>query len=235
MKTKIGKKSYVVIGLGRFGSNIVKVLSNMNCDVLAIDINEDTVQAISSYTNHCVIADSTKINVLKELGCNSIDHAVVAIGNNLQSSILTVLNLKKLGVKRITVRADEEGHKEIFTMLGANEVIIPEEASANSLANQIISDSVIDYYPLSNEYSMVKISVPDSFEAKTILELNVRVLFDINIVGIIRDNIFNIPKPDAFIRPGDVLVVVGTSENYKSFDSFLNEKPKTPLLKKASE
>lgn len=224
MRVKEVKKSYIVIGLGRFGSSIVRVLSNMNCDVLAIDINEESVQAISDYTNHCVIADSTKLAVLKELGCSQIDHAVVAIGNNLQSSILTVLNLKSLGVPRITVRADEERHKEIFSMLGANEVIIPEEASAISLANQILSDSVIDYYPLSGDYSMVKIIVGENFTPKSIIDLNVRVLFDVNIVGIIKNGVFAIPKPNDLISPGDILVVVGISENYKRFDLFLNEK-----------
>ena len=134
------KKTFMVIGLGRFGSYIAKTLVSMNCDVLAVDISEDSVQAISSYVPHCVIADSTKEAVLKELDAASIDHVVVAIGNNLQASILTVVNLKHLGVKRITVRADEEGHKEVYKTLGATEVIIPEESSAISLANQIISN-----------------------------------------------------------------------------------------------
>lgn len=224
MRVKEIKKSYIVIGLGRFGSNIVKVLSQKSLDVLAIDINVDSVAAVANYTNHCVVADSTKFSVLKELGAAQIDHAVVAIGNNLQASILTVLNLKKLGVRRITVRADEEGHKDIFSMLGATEVIIPEEASAISLANQILSDSILDYYPLSSDYSMVKISVGENFEPKSIIDLNVRVLFDVNIVGLLKDGVFAIPKPNDLIEPGDVLVVVGTQDNYKRFDLFINEK-----------
>lgn len=236
MRIKEIKKSYIVIGLGRFGSSIVKVLSKMDSDVLALDIDPDSVSAIASYTNHCVVADSTKLTVLKELGCAQIDHAVVAIGNNLQASILTVLNLKKLGVPRITVRADEEGHKEIFAMLGATEVIIPEEASAVSLANQILSDSILDYYPLSTEYSMVKISVGENFEAKSIIDLNVRVLFDVNIVGLLKNGVFAIPKPNDLIAPGDVLVVVGTSDNYKRFDLFLNEKSlEKPKVNKGPE
>ena len=145
------KKSFIIIGLGRFGSNVAKTLVDMNCDVLAVDINEESVTAISHYVHHCVIADASKESVLKELGVGSIDHAVVAIGNNLQATILTLVNLKKLGVPRITVRADEEGHKEVYKLLGASEVIIPEEASAISLANQITSDPILDYYKVSRD------------------------------------------------------------------------------------
>ena len=226
MRKQAAKKSFMVIGLGRFGANIAKVLANMDAEVLAIDIDEDSVTKIAPFVPHCVVADSTKPNVLKELGAAQIDHAVVAIGNNLQASILTVLNLKNLGVKKITVRADEEGHKEVYRMLGASEVIIPEEATALSLANQIMSDSILDYYQLAENYTMVKIFVGDGFEPKSIIDMNVRVLFDINIVGVIKDDKFAIPKANDLIVPGDVLVVVGTKENYQKFESFLNEKPR---------
>lgn len=226
MRKQAAKKSFMVIGLGRFGANIAKVLANMDAEVLAIDIDDDSVTKIASFVPHCVVADSTKPNVLKELGAAQIDHAVVAIGNNLQASILTVLNLKNLGVKKITVRADEEGHKEVYRMLGASEVIIPEEATALSLANQIMSDSILDYYQLAENYTMVKIFVGDGFEPKSIIDMNVRVLFDINIVGVIKDDKFAIPKANDLIVPGDVLVVVGTKENYQKFESFLNEKPR---------
>ena len=232
MRKQGTKKSFMVIGLGRFGANIAKVLANMDADVLAIDIDEDSVTKIAQYVPHCVVADSTKPHVLKELGASQIDHAVVAIGNNLQASILTVLNLKNLGVKKITVRADEEGHKEVYRMLGASEVIIPEEATALSLANQIMSDSILDYYQLAENYTMVKIFVGDGFEPKSIIDMNVRVLFDINIVGVIKNDRFAIPKANDLIVPGDVLVVVGTKENYQKFESFLNEKPRVKTEEK---
>ena len=224
---KVGhKKSFMIIGLGRFGANIAKILANMDAEVLAIDINEDSVSKVASFIPHCVVADSTKPHVLKELGASQIDHAVVAIGNNLQASILTVLNLKNFGVKKITVRADEEGHKEVYRMLGATDVIIPEEATALSLANQIMSDSILDYYQLAEDYTMVKISVGEAFEPKSIIDMNVRVLFDVNIVGLIKEGKFAIPKANDLICPGDVLVVVGTQEAYIKFEAFLNEKPR---------
>jgi trk system potassium uptake protein TrkA len=232
MRRATAKKSFMIIGLGRFGANIAKILANMDADVLAIDIDEESVTKVASFIPHCVVADSTKPNVLKELGASQIDHAVVAIGNNLQASILTVLNLKNFCVKKITVRADEEGHKEVYRMLGATEVIIPEEATALSLANQIMSDSILDYYQLAEDYTMVKISVGEGFEPKSIIDMNVRVLFDVNIVGLIKDGKFAIPKPMDLISPGDVLVVVGTKENYMKFENFLNEKSRPKVDEK---
>lgn len=216
------KKSFIVIGLGRFGSSVAKALEAMNCDVLAIDIKEDSVSSIAPDVPHCLIADSTKMSVLKELGVSSIDHAVVCIGNHLQASILTIVNLRKLGVKKITVRADEEDHKEVYKMLGATEVIIPEEASAISLANQIISDTILDYYVVTEDYAIVKTSVGKNFEQKTLIELDIRNNFDVNIVGIIKNGEFYIPKGTDVLNPDDIVFVVGKKPKIRKFDSFLN-------------
>lgn len=218
------KKSFIVIGLGRFGKNVAKSLAHMNVEILAIDINEESVAAIAKDVPHCVIADSTKLSVLESVGAKSFDHAVVAIGNNLQASILTVVNLKSLGIKNITVRADEEGHKEVFKLLGATDVLIPEEESAISLANQIISDSILDYYPVADDYAMVKVEVGANFVPKTLIELDIRNNFDVNIVGIIKeDNKFSIPRGTDKLSPYDIVVVVGKKDNIQKFDSILNK------------
>ena len=216
------KKNFLIIGLGRFGSMVAKTLELLKCDVLAVDNDEDIVSSISNYVSHCVIAESTKLNVLVDLNAASFDHAVVAIGNNLQASILTVLNLKKLGVKNITVRADNEDFKEVFENLGVTEVIIPEEVSAISLANQITSNSILDYYYISDDYGIYKVSVGENFTSKSLIELDVRNTFDVNIVGIIRDDLFYIPKGTDVLNALDVVVVVGKKNKIKKFDSFLN-------------
>lgn len=216
------KKNFLVIGLGRFGSNVAKSLAEMNCDVLAIDVDEDCVRNISKKVPHCVIADATKMDVLVELGVNSIDHAVIAIGNNLEASILTIVNLKRLGIKNITVRCDDGSHKELFNLVGATEVLIPEEASAISLANQINSDSIMDYHVVANDYVMVKIVVGKTFKPKTLIEMDIRNNFDVNIVGIIRDNEFFIPRGTDKIMPLDIVVAAGKNNLIRKFDLFLN-------------
>lgn len=217
------KKSFIVIGLGRFGSNVAKTLAQMNCDVLAVDVKEDSVDEIKNIVPHCLIADATKKDVLEQLGAKSIDHAVVAIGNNLEATVLTLINLKKLGVRLITVRADEESHKDLYYQLGATDVIVPEEQSAIYLANQIQSDSILDYYEVSDDYVMVQNRVGENFVSKTLIELNIRKKFDVNIVGFIdQDGKFFIPSGTDKLMPGAIVVVVGKKKNLKKFDEFLN-------------
>jgi len=223
----------MVIGLGRFGSCVARVLVSNKCDIIAIDKNEKSVRDLSKIVNNCVIADSTSLSVLSDLDANKVDHAIVAIGNNLQASILTVINLKKLGVRKITVRADDITYKEVFEALGATDVIVPEESSAISLGNQIMSDSVLDYYGVSDDYAMVKIIVGKAFVPKNLIELNLRALFDINIVGITRNNKFFIPRGTDSIDPDDVVVVVGTRSKIAKLDDFFNKEPE--LLKKKAE
>lgn len=220
------KKSFIVIGLGRFGSSVAKALANLNCDILAMDISEDCVTEIARDIEHCVIADSTKISTLKELGVASIDHAVVAIGNNLEASILTTMNLKALGVKNITVRSDSESYREIYERLGATEVIIPEEASATSLANQIASDAILDYYAIDRDYAIVQIQVGPKFPSQTLIDLNLRNKFDVNIVGIIHEDKFYIPRGTDYLVPSDIMVLVGTKQKIRKVDAFINQETK---------
>ena len=230
------KKTFMIIGLGRFGSCIAKELVQNKCDIIAIDKDEKSVRDISKYVNNCVIADSTSLNVLTDLDASKVDHAVIAIGNNLQASILSIINLKKLGVKKITVRADDLTYKEVFEALGATDVIVPEESSAISLANQIMSDSVLDYYGVSADYAMVKVIVGKQFVPKNLIELNLRALFDVNIVGIIRDGKFFIPKGTDTINPDDVVVVVGTGSKINKLDDFFNKvEPKKKETKKEAK
>ena len=202
------KKSFIVIGLGRFGSSVARALSNMNCDILGMDISEECVTDLARDIEHCVIADSTKIATLKELGVASIDHAVVAIGNDLEASILTTMNLKTLGVKNITVRSDSLGYHEIFERLGATEVIVPEESSAISLANQIASDAILDYYSIDSDFAIVQIQVGP------------------NIVGIIHEDKFYIPRGTDSLMPSDIMVLVGTKQKIRKVDAFINQETK---------
>ncbi len=220
------KKSFVVIGLGRFGASVARSLNNLNCDILAMDRSEDCVKDIAKDIEHCIIADSTKIETLKDIGVASINHAVVAIGNNLEASILTTMNLKTLGVKNITVRSDFINYKEMFYKLGATDVIIPEEASAVSLANQIASDSILDYYSVDSKYAIVKIAVGEKFEARTLIDLDLRNKFDVNIVGIIHNNEFYIPRGTDNLEPKDVVVLVGTKPKIRKVESFINQEAK---------
>lgn len=216
------KKSYAVIGLGRFGYSVARELANNNVDILAIDKNEENVAAVADFINNCAICDSTKKKDLEDLGFKSIDHAIIAIGNSLEASILTTINLKSLGVKEITVRVDDSDYKEIFKTLGATSVIIPEEASAISLANRIISDTFLDFYKINSDYSIVQIKVSQDFTEASIISLGVRQKYLISIIGIIRDAVFKIPEGQDNIKGGDILLVIGKKQDIRKFDNFVN-------------
>ncbi len=216
------KKTFLIIGLGRFGMAVIKTLGELNADVIAIDVNEKAVEEASNYVEHCAICDSTRINALKEIAADSYDHAVVAIGNNLQATILTIINLKELGLKKISVRVDSNEYVKVMERLGADEIIIPEDEAAISFANQIISDTILEYHPITKDFSMVKIKVGEKFAEQSIVDLDVRNKFDINIVGITRDNKFYQPKATDTIKPNDILTVFGKSNKINKFDRFLN-------------
>ncbi|MCR5112545.1 MAG: TrkA family potassium uptake protein [Acholeplasmatales bacterium] len=218
------KKFFMVVGLGRFGSYIAKTLASMNAEILAIDNNIDTVQEMYKQIPNCVCCDSTNINALKELDLKNIDHALIAIGNNLQASILTVTNLKSLGVNKISVRADQESYKQIYKLLGATDVIIPEEASAISLANKVLSDTMLDYKELGGDYALVNVNVGINVD-KTLMKLDLRNQFGVNIVGIQKqgnEDDFYIPRGTDKLDKGDVVVCVGKKSDIKKFDDFLN-------------
>lgn len=216
------KKNFVVIGLGQFGTGIVKELVALKCDCLAIDKDEKAVEGISHLVPNCAVCDSTKIEALDELEVKSINHAIVAIGENIEETILTVINLKELGVKQITVRINSQKFSDVMLKIGATEIIIPEEASAKSLAHQIISDSILDYLKVNDEFSLAKIVVGDDFKETSLRDLNTIKRFDINILGINRGDEFIQPKADDTVLPGDILTVFGPDKKINKFDTFLN-------------
>lgn len=218
------KKKYIVIGLGRYGRIVSETLEKMGEDVLAIDIDSQAVSQVAKTVSHCVVADATKKDVLDDLGAENYDHAVVAIGNNLEASILAVTNLKRLGVKKITVRVDEEDHKEIFKLLGADEIIIPEEAAGFELANQIQSDVILEYRIIYDDYIMSKLLVTNDFSNTNLIDLNIRGNYDVNIVGIIRNNKFFIPKGTDTLLPNDVVVAAGKKNAIRRLSKLISEK-----------
>lgn len=217
------QKSFLIIGVGAFGFQIVKSLIDLKADLMAVDKDPEAVSKISHFTSNCAIADGTKIDALKELDAQNLDHAIVAIGSNLQDTILTVVNLKELGVKKITVRIEDEGFRDVMYRLGADEVIIPEEASAISLANQILSDSILAYYKVNPSFSIATLKVGERFKEVTLMELGSLKRFDINIIGITRKGKFIQPKAQDKILPKDNLTVFGPDKKITKFDSFLNK------------
>ena len=203
-------KSYVVIGLGRFGSQISRQLCALGAEVLAIDVNSELVHQISGEVTTAAVADAQDKDVLRALGVADCECAVVAIGDNLGASVLATMNLKELGVPYIVCKAYDETHRRVLEKLGADRVLIPEKEVANKLANSLTSPNVLEYIELSRDYGIVEVPAPRSWTGKTIRELNVRARLGVNIIAIQRDRQVDVsPSADYLVRSGDVMVLLG--------------------------
>ena len=203
-------KSYVVIGLGRFGSGLAKNLCQLGAEVLAIDIRGDLVQQIANDVTHAVVGDGQDKEVLRALGVRNFDCAVVAIGDNLAASVLTVMNLKELGVPYLVCKAHDATYGRVLEKLGVDRVVIPEMEQAQRLARILHSHNVLDYIELSTDYGILEVPAPKSWIGKSLRELNVRAKLDINIIAVKNGEKTNVsPSADYQICTGDVLAVLG--------------------------
>jgi len=213
------KKEFVVIGLGRFGGSIVKALAEEGMEVLAIDLDEDRVNEYAMIASHAVVGDTTDENVLKSLGIRNFDHVIVAIGDNIQSSILTTLMLKELGIENITVKAQNDYHEKVLRKIGADHVVHPERDMGKRIAHKIVSTNVLDYLELSDEHSIVEIVASDKMNGNSIIDLDIRARFGINIVAVKRGKeIIVSPQASDLIQKGDILIVIGTDTDINRFE-----------------
>ena len=203
-------KSYIVIGLGRFGSQAAKRLCELGCEVLAIDHNSELVQPIANQVTQAVVADARDKEVLRALGAKDFQCAIVAIGDNLADSVLATMNLKELGVPYIVCKASDETHRQVLLKLGADRVVIPEQEHADRLAKNLSSPNVLDYIELSEEYGIIEIPAPKAWVGKSLKELNVRAKLGVNIIAVEKGRKINVsPAADYRIEADDVMVVLG--------------------------
>ena len=206
-------KSYIVIGLGRFGTEVARQLYALGCEVLAVDSRSELVQQIASDVTHAVVADARDKDVLKALGAKEFDCAVVAIGGSLADSVLATMNVKELGVPKVVCKAHDEVHRQVLLKLGADQVVIPEQENAGRLARSLSSHNVLDYIELSDDYGIIEVPAPKSWVGSSLKALNVRAKLGLNILAIKTEGKINVsPAADYEIGARDVLVVLGDTE-----------------------
>lgn len=209
-------KSFVIIGLGRFGNAVARELYRRGNEVLAIDMDEDAVQRIADFVTHAVVGDAKDENVLRSIGVRNFDCAVVAIASDIQDSVLVTLMLKEWGVKFIVAKAQSQMHSKVLQRIGADKVVFPEEDMGNRLAQTLSSSNVIDFIELSQDFSIVEIHPPQSWSNKTLSELSVRARFGVNVLAVRgedRDIVTISPTADQIIHQGDVLIVIGANDD----------------------
>ncbi len=210
-------KSYIVIGLGRFGTRAAKRLYELGCDVLAIDRNSDLVQPISNQVTQAVVGDARDKEVLRALGAKDFECAIVAIGDNLADSVLATMNLKELGVPYIVCTAADETHRQVLMKLGADRVVIPEQEQADRLAKNLSTPNVLEYIELSEECGIIEIPAPKDWIGKSLRELNVRAKLGVNIIAVKTGETIDVsPAPDDPITAEDIMVVLGDNAALKA-------------------
>ena len=204
-------KSFAVIGAGRFGRSVATTLYSLGCEVLVIDRNEEVIQSIADEVTHAVAVKALDESIMKSLGIRNFDAAIVAIGDELESSVLLTLMLKEVGVKYVVSKAQGELHAKVLSKIGVDKVVLPEHDMGERIANQLVNTNVIDLIELSPEYSIAEISPPCQWIGKSLQQLNLRVKHKINIIAIKNKNEVNInPGADYVIQQDDELAVVGS-------------------------
>lgn len=210
------RKDFVVFGLGKFGRSVAQTLSENECDVLAIDRSEEIVQEVSEFVTHAVQADVTDGDALAALGIRNFEVAVVAISNDMQSSIMATILAKEMGVEYVIAKAHNEIHKRVLEKVGADRVIFPEREIGVRIANNLVSDSFVEFIELSEDFSIVELAVKEQWKGNTLRELDMRNAYGLNVIGMRQGETITItPGPDKLLEVGEILIVIGSNKNLK--------------------
>lgn len=212
------KKTFAVIGMGRFGSSVAKVLKEEGHEVIAIDSNEHIIETSENNVTHSLILDSTDEDALRDSGIRNVDTVIVAIGSDIQASILTVVNLKELGILHVVAKALNERHGKVLEKVGADRVVYPEREMGERIARSLISSNVIDAFELAEFYSLEEIRVHQKMIGKSLVDLHIRSKYHLNVVAIKNGERVNpTPRAEDTLQEGDILVVVGHNDDLERF------------------
>ena len=224
--------SFAVIGIGQFGEAIAKTLSERGAAVLAIDNNFEIIESIKDEVAHAIQMDSTDPKALAAQNLSEMDAVVVAIGENFECQLLTIVVLQEIGIKRIMGRAANDRQRRILEKMGIKEIISPEVTIGKSVAEQLLQPNIYSYLPLPDDYEIVEIKTPKNITNIPLKELNMRDRYDLNLITIKRSfqieegdsshteqHIIGVPKPATVLFASDVLIVMGKKHNV---DKFIN-------------
>lgn len=210
-------KRFVVIGLGIFGEGIARSLYEQAEEVIALDISEERVNRVAQHVTRAAVGDGRQTEVLDRLGAGDADVAIVSTGDDISSSILTVMALRDLGVPRIYVKVVSFDHARVLRKIGVTETVFPEHESSVNLAQRIShGESLLNYVRLADNFSMQEMAVPNKWRGKTLRELELRPLYGVSVIAVrdvLTDKLNPVPDPDAPLKDSDTLLVAGAGEN----------------------
>lgn len=207
---KKNRKQYIVFGLGRFGASVARHLCQLGHEVMAVDVSEALVNAAAPFVTQAVQADATDEEALRTLDAGSFDAAVVAIGSSIRDSILVTVLCKEAGVPMVIAKAVDELHAKVLRKVGADRVVFPERDMGQRVARSLDMPNILDLMDLSGDTRIAEVYVPQSWQGRTLMEINVRRKFGLTVIGVRRGSSFLAsPGADMRLTDGDVLLVVG--------------------------
>lgn len=209
-------KNILLIGLGRFGKHVAMQLNELGHEVMAVDSNEERVNKVLDYVTNAQIGDSTNSYFLNSLGISNFDVCIVAIGSNFQNSLETTSLLKELGAKKVISRAERDVQAKFLLRNGADDIVYPEKQMARWTAIRYTADHVLDYVEVDKDNALFEVEVPPKWIGKTIRELDVRNSFNINIIGVKKNNKMDVNvSPDLSLSDDVSLMVIGDYDSIK--------------------
>lgn len=212
--------SYLVFGLGRFGSSLARSLCEQGQQVMAIDTNEELVQDIAPYVTEAIQLDATDEVALGSLGINNFDGAVVSIGQNIRDSILICVLLKELGIPLLIAKASDEVHAKVLRKIGVDRVVFPERDMGERVARSLTAPGVLDLMQLDNDFQIVEIRMPEKWAGSSLMELKIRRRYGISVLAIHRDGSYIVsPEAEQLLQEGDVLLVLGKLEDIENLNA----------------
>ncbi len=211
-------KSFLVIGLGRFGTSVATELAALGQEVLALDRDEDNIQRIADDVTQAIRGDARDEAVLKAVGARNFDCCIVAMASDLEASVLITVLLREMGVKQIVAKAQSEIHAHVLERIGADKVIRPESEMGQRLAKRLAHTNVVDYIGSTDDFSILEIKPPKKWIGSSLIQLGIRAKYHVNVLAIRHPNgITDVnPAADRLIKTEDLLVIMGTNESVDS-------------------
>lgn len=213
------KKQYAVLGLGIFGTSVALELETLGCEVIVVDNNMEKVQEISEYVSYAICADIQDSEVMKSLGAKNLDGAIVAIGNNLEGSVLATICAKEAGIPFVIAKAQSELHERILKKVGADSIIRPEKEMGTRIARSLVSGNFADWIELSDDYSMLETKIPKNWVGKQLIDLKIREKYGVNVVGIVENGKMDVTiDPYRIFVENTIVILIGSKEALKRFE-----------------
>ena len=216
------RKTGIIIGMGEFGIHVAKKLSSEGCDIIAIDITEKRINLIKDFVMKAIVADAANEQTLEQIISSDIDFVVVCIGN-IEKSMIATLYLREFGYENVYIKAVTDEHERILKLLGVKNIIFPEKNIAETLASKLLYSNMLDYLPLSDEYSIAEVTPLAKHIGKTLKETNFRRIYDLSIIAVERpdaDKLIFTPGPHYTIGKEDTLMVLGKKENVNKYNEL---------------